>query len=357
MRSWWRVGRASSITTCQSRAPSPSHSTCCVTVAPVTSSVHGGDCGEAAQLPDRVDVEREQAARAQVRGGALEQRAPAREVGEVVERVEHADHGVEALAEVEAVMSASISRACGTRARARASICGERSRPVSDGDLRERREDLAAAAAELEQRGGAGGVPAQVAAHARRVGERIASDQRVVVAREVLVGRAPPALSARSTLRARCRRAPDDRRRHAAARTLEGRIHRTPVFSSRSLAERIGRPASPEGGALPADRLVQAARRDQSRRRDGARGARRRRRHGVGGQPRAGGGARLRRGRDRRRRVHAAGASAAKVAATRGYGATVDLESADGARGVRADARARAAERAQRAAPVRRRAA
>ena len=28
----------------------------------------------------------------------------------------------------------------------------------------------------------------------------------------------------------------------AAARTLEGRIHRTPVFSSRSLAERIGRP-------------------------------------------------------------------------------------------------------------------
>ena len=56
---------------------------------------------EAPQLPDGVEVEHEEASGAQVGGDAVEERAPACELGEVIERVEHADHGIEGFAEVE----------------------------------------------------------------------------------------------------------------------------------------------------------------------------------------------------------------------------------------------------------------
>ncbi len=115
---------------------------------------------EAAQLPDGVDIEREQAAGAQVRGGALEERAPAHELGEVIERVEHADHGVKALAEVE-VRHVGLDQLGPWHSRVRAREHLRRTIDAGERrNLRERREDLTAAAAELEQRRCSGGMAA-----------------------------------------------------------------------------------------------------------------------------------------------------------------------------------------------------
>ena len=46
-----------------------------------------------------------------------------------------------------------------------------------------------------------------------------------------------------------------------ARETIAGRLHRTPTFTSATLSQRTGTAVTPEGRAVPAHRLVQAARR------------------------------------------------------------------------------------------------
>jgi threonine dehydratase len=117
----------------------------------------------------------------------------------------------------------------------------------------------------------------------------------------------------------------------AAARTLEGRIHRTPMISSRSLGEVVGRPCH-----LKAE-LFQ---RTGSYKLRGAIN----RVAGLSAQERAGGAVTVSAGNQAQAAALACAeagvdlvvfmwrtASAVKVAATRAYGATVDLEAQDGA--------------------------
>ncbi len=118
---------------------------------------------------------------------------------------------------------------------------------------------------------------------------------------------------------------------NAAARTLDGRIHRAPVFSSRSLSERIGRPAH---------LVAELFQRTGSFKLRGATN----RVAAMGREERAAGVVTVSAGNHAQAAALACveagidvvvfmprAASEAKVAATRGYGATVDLESADGA--------------------------
>ena len=51
----------------------------------------------------------------------------------------------------------------------------------------------------------------------------------------------------------------------AAAEAIAGRVHRTPVLTSATLAARCGAPVLAQGRALPAHRGVQAARGVQPR--------------------------------------------------------------------------------------------
>ena len=145
------------------------------------------------------------------------------------------------------------------------------------------------------------------------------------VRRDHRQGRPPD--PARGRLRARSTRSPDAwsswptsrrrARRSAAACTARRRAQ----LGARS-RERIGARVSLKAELLPAHRLVQAARRADEARRADAGGARARRDRDLGRQPRAG--ARLRarapEGIDALV-VMWQGASEAKVAATRGYGA------------------------------------
>jgi threonine dehydratase len=116
----------------------------------------------------------------------------------------------------------------------------------------------------------------------------------------------------------------------AAARTLEGRIHRTPLFSSRTLAEIVGRETH-----LKAE-LFQ---RTGSFKLRGAMN----RVAALSAQERAGGAVTVSAGNQAQAAALACAqagvdlvvfmwrtASAVKIAATRGYGATVDLEAQDG---------------------------
>ena len=119
----------------------------------------------------------------------------------------------------------------------------------------------------------------------------------------------------------------------AAARELAGRIHRTPVFSSRSLAERIGREAHLKAelfqrtGSFKLRGLMNRV-------------------AALSGAERAAGAVTVSAGNAAQAAALACAeagvdlvvfmprtASEAKVAATRGYGAAVDLEAADGAEG------------------------
>ena len=92
-----------------------------------------------------------------------------------------------------------------------------------------------------------------------------------------------------------------------ARATIGDRLHRTPIFTSAALSRLTGARRPPEGRALPAHRLVQAARRARRSSRRSARRSGARRDRDLGRQPRAG--ARLRRrARGRRRaRRHVAG--------------------------------------------------
>ncbi|HEY1776380.1 MAG TPA: pyridoxal-phosphate dependent enzyme [Solirubrobacteraceae bacterium] len=119
----------------------------------------------------------------------------------------------------------------------------------------------------------------------------------------------------------------------AAARTLSGRIHRTPMFSSRSLGERIGREAYIKAelfqrtGSFKLRGLMNRV-------------------SGLSADERAAGAVTVSAGNAAQAAALACAeadvdlvvfmpraASEAKVAATRGYGASVDLEAADGAEG------------------------
>jgi len=119
----------------------------------------------------------------------------------------------------------------------------------------------------------------------------------------------------------------------AAARTLAGRIHRTPMFSSRSLAEHIGREAHIKAelfqrtGSFKLRGLMnRVAALSPSERAAGAVTV------SAGNAAQAAALACAEAGVDLVVFMPRA-ASAAKVAATRGYGASVDLEAADGAEG------------------------
>ena len=118
---------------------------------------------------------------------------------------------------------------------------------------------------------------------------------------------------------------------NAAARTLEGRIHRAPVFSSRSLSELIGRPAH---------LVAELFQRTGSFKLRGATN----RVAAMGREERSAGVVTVSAGNHAQAAALACveagievvvfmprAASEAKVAATRGYGAGVDLDSADGA--------------------------
>ena len=117
---------------------------------------------------------------------------------------------------------------------------------------------------------------------------------------------------------------PDDVARAAA--TIGGSMHRTPTFSSRSLVPR----AASEGRALSAHRLLQGARRPESRALPSSRGAWARCDRGFGRQPRASPGVGGGHGGDRRAaRDVERGERVENRRPTRAYGAEVDLE-ADG---------------------------
>jgi threonine dehydratase len=119
----------------------------------------------------------------------------------------------------------------------------------------------------------------------------------------------------------------------AAARALAGRIHRTPMFSSRSLAERIGREAHIKAelfqrtGSFKLRGLInRVAALSPAERAAGAVTV------SAGNAAQAAALACAEAGVDLVVFMPRA-ASEAKVAATRGYGASVDLEAADGAEG------------------------
>ena len=117
----------------------------------------------------------------------------------------------------------------------------------------------------------------------------------------------------------------------AAARTLEGRIHRTPMFSSRSLSEIVGREAHLKAELFQRTgsfKLRGAINRVAS----------------LSGEERARGAVTVSAGNQAQAAALACAqagvdlvvfmwrtASPVKIAATRGYGATVDLDAADGA--------------------------
>jgi threonine dehydratase len=116
----------------------------------------------------------------------------------------------------------------------------------------------------------------------------------------------------------------------AAARTLEGRVHCTPVFSSRSLAERVGRGAwlkaelfQRTGSFKLRGAINRVAAMDADERRAGVVTA------SAGNHAQAAALACAEAGIDVVVFMPS-GASEAKVAATRGYGAGVDLDSRDG---------------------------